>query len=405
MRRGLAWFSKTILDGTGKLEEEPAMPTRRHRQPFTAATALALVAAAPALAHHGFGLFQMQEFKDYSGTLTKLELVNPHSYLYFETVDADGKPIEMRCEMRAATLIRRSGWKVDEFIPGRSVEIHAHPHRDDPHSCYLESVAVGGTTTIDRNDQFTHAPVDTSNRPLRLPSGEPNISGDWAVEQAVLTIPPSGGNGSLVPRSLREDFAAGRITIEQIRARSPAPSRPQYTARGQEAATAFRMWSTEDNPRLSCKPTSIVFDWTFDWPVNRITQGQSDDEKFIDIDYGLFSAMRRIHLSLASHPPGLTPSNTGHSIGRWDGDTLAVDTIGFAEGVLVPPTRNSPSMHVVERYTLDPATFRLSRSYTVEDPVYLAAPYTGQDVVLLSEVPFEKQRCSELTFEFTQPGN
>jgi hypothetical protein len=62
-------------------------------------------------------------------------------------------------------------------------------------------------------------------------------------------------------------------------------------------------------------------------------------------------------------------------------------------------------MHVVERYTLDPATFRLSRSYTVEDPVYLAAPYTGQDVVLLSEVPFEKQRCSELTFEFTQPGN
>jgi hypothetical protein len=47
----------------------------------------------------------------------------------------------------------------------------------------------------------------------------------------------------------------------------------------------------------------------------------------------------------------------------------------------------------------------LSRSYTVEDPVYLAAPYTGQDVVLLSEVPFEKQVCSELTFEFTQPGN
>src|SRR5689334_9539181 len=90
-------------------------------QPIAAAAALALsaVAAAPALAHHGFGLFQMQEFKDYSGTLTKLELVNPHSYLYFETVGADGKPLEMRCEMRAATLIRRSGWKVDEFVAGR----------------------------------------------------------------------------------------------------------------------------------------------------------------------------------------------------------------------------------------------------------------------------------------------
>ena len=121
----------------------------------SAAAALALATtAAPALAHHGFGLFQMQEFKDYSGTLTKLELVNPHSYLYFETVDADGKPLQMRCEMRAATLIRRSGWKTEEFVPGRHVDVHAHPHRDDPHSCYLESVAIGGTTTIDRNDQF-----------------------------------------------------------------------------------------------------------------------------------------------------------------------------------------------------------------------------------------------------------
>ena len=216
----------------------------------------------------------------------------------------------------------------------------------------------------------------------------------------MLTIPPEGGNGSLVPRSLREDFAAGRITLEQIRARSPAPARPQYTARGQEAATAFRMWSVEDNPRLSCKPTSIVFDWTFDWPVNRIAQTTVEGLKVIDIDYGLFSFSRRIHRG-AQHPAGLEPSNTGHSIGRWDGDTLVVDTVGFAAGVLVPPTRNSEQLHVVERFTLDPAKFTLKREYTAEDPVYLAGPYTGSDIVLLSETPLEKQRCEELTYEFT----
>jgi hypothetical protein len=165
------------------------------------------------------------------------------------------------------------------------------------------------------------------------------------------------------------------------------------------------MWSVEDNPRLSCKPTSIIFDWTFDWPVNRITQTTVDGEKVIDIDYGLFSASRRIHLGRASHPANLMPSNTGHSIGRWEGDTLVVDTVGFEEGVLVPPTRNSRQLHVVERFTLDPQTFALKREYTAEDPVYLAAAYTGQDVVLLSETPFEKQPCTELTFEFTRPGN
>jgi hypothetical protein len=366
---------------------------------------LAIGGVAPALAHHGFGLFQMEKLADWSGTLTKFELVNPHSYLYFDTVDADGKPLSMRCEMRAATLIKRSGWKTEEFVPGRDVDIHGHPHRDDPHSCYLESVTLGGSTPIDRNDQFTRAPVDTSKRAPRLPSGEPNISGDWAVEQAVLTIPPSGGRGDLVPRSVREAYAAGKITLAEIRARNPAPSRPRYTEAGQAAATAFRMWSPEDNPRLSCKPTSIIFDWTFDWPVNRITQTAVGGEKVIDIDYGLYSNTRRIHVGMDKHPAGLAPSNTGHSIGRWEGDTLVVDTVGFAPGVLVPPTKSSDKLHIVERFTLDPKTFALKREYTVEDPVYLAAPYTGQDTALLSDTPFEKQRCAELTFEFTQPGN
>jgi Family of unknown function (DUF6152) len=368
--------------------------------------AIALGSAGTALAHHGFGLFQMDEFVDYSGTLTKFELVNPHSYLYFDTVDADGEPLSMRCEMRAATLIKRSGWKVDEFVSGRRVEIHGHPHRDDPHSCYLESVTLGGATTIDRNDQFTSsAPVDTSTRPLRLASGEPNISGDWAVEQAVLTIPPGGGNGSLVPRSLREDFAAGRITLEEIQARNPPRARPTYTDAGQAAATAFRMWSPEDNPRLSCKATSIVFDWTFDWPVNRITQPTADGENVIDIDYGLYSFSRRIHMGMDEHPADVEPSNSGHSIGHWEGDTLVVDTVGFEPGVLVPPTRNSDQLHVVERFTLDTKTFALKREYAAEDPVYLAAPYQGSDTVLLSDTPFEKQPCEELTYEFSNGGD
>jgi hypothetical protein len=368
------------------------------------AAATALVAPA-ALAHHGFGLFQMDKLADYSGTLTKFELVNPHSYLYFDAIGADGQPLAMRCEMRAATLIKRSGWDVDQFVPGRHVEVHAHPHRDDPRSCYLEAVTIGGAPAIDRNDQFTSKPVDTSNRPLRLASGEPNISGDWAVEQAVLTVPPSGGRGDLVPRSLREDYAAGKITLEQIRARNPAPSRPTYTEAGKTAADAFRMWSPEDNPRLSCKPTSIIFDWTFDWPVNRITQTTADGENVIDIDYGLYSFARRIHLGVDKHPAGFPPSNGGHSIGRWEGDTLVVDTVGFAPGVLVPPTRNSDKLRIVERFTLDPKTFALKREYTAEDPVYLAAPYTGSDTVFLSETPFEKHPCEELTFEFTKPGD
>jgi hypothetical protein len=363
-------------------------------------TVLALALAAPfAQAHHGFGQFNVEVDTEYAGTLTKMELVNPHSYMHFETADGT----QMRCEMRAAMLIRRSGWELDMFVVGSHVEIKGHPHRTDPTACYLESFTLNDETTLGRNDQLsTTNTLAPSDRPLRLASGEPNISGDWAVEQNVLTAPPSGGRGDMVPRSLREAYATGRMTLAEIRALNPTP-RTVYTPAGQEAADGFDMWSVDDNPRLSCQLTSILYDWTFDWPINRITQTTAQDaERVIDIDFGLYNFKRRIYLDIDSHPANLTPDPFGHSIGKWEGDTLVVDTVGFAAGVLAPPTRHSEQLHVVERFTLDAGTMALRREYSATDPVYLAAPYAGADTVYLSETPYVYEGCKEMTPEFQQ---
>ncbi|MGV3592505.1 MAG: DUF6152 family protein [Gammaproteobacteria bacterium] len=366
------------------------------------ALTLAVAALAPAAqAHHGFGQFNVDVDTEYAGTLTKMELVNPHSYMYFKTADGT----EMRCEMRAAMLIRRSGWELDMFVVGSHVEIKGHPHRTDPNACYLESFTLNEETTLGRNDQLTSADdtvAPPADRPLRLASGEPNISGDWAVEQNVLTAPPAGGRGDMVPRSLRDEYASGEMTLAEIRALNPTP-RPVYTTEGQKAADDFEMWSVEDNPRLSCQLTSILYDWTFDWPVNRITQTTTEaGERVIDIDFGLYNFKRRIHLDMDSHPAALEPNPFGHSIGKWEGDTLVVDTIGFPAGVLSPPTRHSDQLHIVERFTLDPATMALRREYSATDPVYLAGPYAGADTVYLSETPYVYEGCKEMTPEFQQ---
>jgi hypothetical protein len=42
----------------------------------------------------------------------------------------------------------------------------------------------------------------------------------------------------------------------------------------------------------------------------------------------------------------------------------------------------------------------LRRDYSVTDPVYLAAPYESYDIMYLSEVPFQKLTCHDLTPEF-----
>jgi hypothetical protein len=361
-----------------------------------------LVCAWPALAHHGTGLFDVTTDVHWSGTLTEMEFVNPHSYMHFEIAGSDGQPFAMRCEMRAAMLLRRSGWELDKFVAGSRVEIDGHPHRTDPHACYLESFTLNQETTLGRNDQLSSAAPLTlpAERAARLPTGEPNISGDWAVEQAVLTAPPGGGRGDMIPRSLREEYSSGSMTLQQIRALTPTPV-PVYTALGRQEADAFQMWSVEDNPRLSCKPTSILYDWTFDWPVNRIVQFVDNGARVIDIDYGLYNFKRRIHLDLDAHPSDLAPSPFGHSLGHWDGDTLVVDTVGFAAGVLAPPTLSSEQLHIVERFTLDTEGGALRRDYVASDPVYLAEPYAGFDTVFVSETPYVYEGCKEMTPEFT----
>jgi Family of unknown function (DUF6152) len=360
--------------------------------------------AMPALAHHGFGLFQMDVLKHWSGTLTEMHLVNPHSYMEVDVADENGKKLHMRCEMRAATLLMRSGWSTEMFKPGLHVEIEGRPHRTDPNACYIENFKIGDGPEMNRNDQFqSKTPVDTSKRPVRLADGQPNISGDWAVEQLVLTVPPSGGNGSMIPKSLSPAFAAGKITLEQVEATQPPRPKVVYTAEGQKAADAFDRRSPKDNPWFACKPTSFIRDWTADWPINRFEQKTTaEGEKVIDITYGLYNFDRRIHLGLTKHPDPLTPSYAGHSIGHWEGNTLVVDTVGFAAGVLSPPTRSSEQMHIVERFTFDPQKTTLRRDYSVTDPKYLAAPYESYDIMSLSDVPFQKQPCKDMTPEFQQ---
>jgi hypothetical protein len=363
-----------------------------------AATAVVgLLAISSAFAHHGLGRFDRSKVVDFEGVITGIDFVNPHSYLHLEAVDASGKTIAMRCEMRAATLLRRSGWSPEMFVTGSTATVHGFAHRDDPSSCYLEDITIGDAPSVNRNDQFSNtSTTGSSDRPPRLPSGEPNISGDWAQEQYVIAVPPGGSGGALVPKSLIADVEAGRLKLEDVPPSGWGPRPVNLTARGRAEADAFRMWSPEDNPRLRCRPTSIIFDWVFDGAVNRVRQEQDR----IVIDYGLYSFQRVIHMNMDAHPADIVPSYAGHSIGRWENDVLVVDTIGFEPGVIAPPVRHSDRLHVVERYSLDAEKLALKRDYVAEDPVYFTDRYTGSDVVLAADVPYAAQPCKELTPEF-----
>ena len=366
------------------------------KQPFTLTACFLALFSTAAFAHHGFGRFDRANDSTLTGTITGIDFVNPHAYLYFDQVVESGETIAMRCEMRAATLMRRSGWTKEMFFNGLPVTIYGFKHRTDPGSCYIEEITIGEMPLMNRNDQLETPEIDLSNRPYRLPSGEVNMSGDWAQEQYVIAVPPSGHGIGLVPKNMKPGIESGEISTDDIPGSGWGARPVTLTARGQAEADAFEMWSPDDNPRLRCLPTSILFDWVFDGAINRITQ----EEDRIVINYGLYSFERIVHMDMDAHPANIERSSTGHSIGHWDGDTLVVDSIGFQTGVLASPVKNSEQLHIVERYSLNPDTFSLTRNYVATDPVYFSDEWIGSDTVLVADVPYVAHECDELTFEF-----
>ena len=364
----------------------------------TVFVALSLSLAQPAFAHHGGGTFDNTRTIELTGKLTRLDLINPHSWLYFDVTDKDGKVSHFRCEMRAATVLRRSGWKEEMFKPGQRITIEGQPDRKDPNSCYLNTIVLQDGSRTDRYGQFTKAPVAVK-RELRRPNGELNISGDWAPEQLVMTD-PRGRGGALVPLSTVKQFKPGEGRIGGIPGTGRGRGGPQVirgaelTEVGAKAAASFGTFSVKDNPRMRCETTSIIFDWTFDGPVNRITQNKDT----IVVRYGQLGFTRTIHMNLTTHPAAIKPSRAGHSIGRWENDVLIVDTVGFAPGVLSPPVLNSDRLHVVERFSLDTAKMELTRSYVAEDPVYFKGQYSGSDAIQVADLPYKPDPCKELGF-------
>ena len=367
-----------------------------------------IASTVPAFAHHGGGTFDLTKSVNYTGKLTRIELINPHSWLYFDVTDANGRMSHHRCEMRSVHVLRRSGWTKELFPVGQGITVEAAPDRADPNSCYLNTIKFANGSHMDRYGQYVKAPeggirevrgpvvVPNTARTPRRPTGEPNIAGDWAAEQVVM-VDPRGTGGGLVPLGQLSEFKPGeRRGGGGGGRRGAAPTGPrlyggtELTALGEQAAASFKR---EDNPRFRCETTSILFDWTFDGPVNRITQNKDT----ILVQYGQMGLKRTIAMNMKEHPANIKLTRAGHSIGRWEGDVLVVDTVGFMPGVLNGPVRHGDKLHVVERFSLDPKTMKLTRSYVAEDPLYLKGQYTGSDVVQVADAAYTQDKCKDQT--------
>jgi hypothetical protein len=102
-----------------------------------------------------------------------------------------------------------------------------------------------------------------------------------------------------------------------------------------------------------------------------------DQQRMYIFQTGGPHSFRPIYMDGRAHPKDLDPSYYGHSVGRWEGDTLVVDTVGFNERAWIDAygSPTTKQLHLVEKFTrVDFRTIRYE--ITIDDPGAYTAPFT-----------------------------
>ena len=139
----------------------------------------------------------------------------------------------------------------------------------------------------------------------------------------------------------------------------------------------FRQASlTADDPHVRCKSSGgpRLYHTPYGFELIDIPEMQ----QIFALGVGGPHTWRVFYMDGRPHPKDLDPSFYGHSTGKWEGETLVVDTIGFNEKFWI--TReglpHTEALHLVERFTR-PDYNTLRYEVTIDDPTAYSAPWTG----------------------------
>ena len=318
--------------GTGTICSAHALPSG-HRPLRAVLAALAFLVISPASGHHSEAGFDTDTVVAFQGTVRRYTWRNPHVYIYVEGTDAAGEVVEWEVETGATPIMIRSGWTPDSLQPGEAISVRAHPERVAGRNyVFLMSLEKEDGTTLAQRSSDPQSIASTTD-----------LAGVWKGRGATIDSFYDGLNG--VP----------------------------LTEKGAAAKAQYNFYT--DSPAARCVGPSSPFIVALGLFVNEI---QLSDETIL-IRSEFFDSDRTIYMDGRAHPGNGARTRQGHSIGRWDDGVLVVDTVQFEDlrsgnGGGVP---SGARKHVVERYALSDDGTYIVIDIFLEDPEYLAEPFTA----------------------------
>ncbi|MCY3729937.1 MAG: DUF6152 family protein [Rhodospirillaceae bacterium] len=319
------------------------------------AVVIAASSAAPALAHHGAvghpSRYLAGNLIEVEGEITAVFWRNPHPRLALTVAGGAGAGAVWELELPTSPItLERRGFSADRFPQ------------------VGERVRVAGV--VSRRDETSLGVLH-----MLLPNGEEFVNGDrelrWSQRRMLGEArAPDPEQVAAAQQSARSIFRVWGQNVDGTFAHPPPTSyTPFLTQRGRELAALYV--PARDDPELGCRqgmPTTM-FDPV---PMQIVDAGER-----ILIRVQEYDIERIVHMAPGvdgDAPPG---SPLGYSVGRWEGDTLVVDTTRVEWPYFDPQgTPQSDQTRYTERFALSDDGNVLNYTFTAIDPVMFTRPIT-----------------------------
>ena len=295
------------------------------------AIAAAMLLAEPATAHHSHASLNKDDVRIYKGRVTRYSWTMPHVFLKIEAPDPDGKIVEYTVELQHPPAMAGRGWSKTTWKPGDRITWQG------PHDKNLKRHYTGMSWAEDGMGKRYR--MDASVAELEaVPSTD--FSGLWKRSDE------GGFNPHYKP-----------------------PVGWPLSKTGKDLVANFH---EDQNPMVTCGNPGPPKAMIVPYPM-MLTR---PDENTIEIERELMAEKRKVYLN-GTGKMG-EPSKLGYSTGRFEGDTLIVETTNFIADKWGSHTGidSSAEKHLVEKFTLSEDGMYLHAEITITDPVYLAKPVT-----------------------------
>jgi hypothetical protein len=295
--------------------------------------AIVLSATSPSFAHHSRAAFDTAVEVMLEGTVSSVQWANPHVYFTLDVRGADGRITSQEVEVGPLSTLQPLGLTRDALAPGERVSVRANPNRRGP------GHLVVGLEMTKANGEAYPLHVVRGSRAAPQPVEATSLAGRWVpATDDFMSVLVRGSSAWPLTETGRAGIADG---------------------------------AGDSQGRCTPWPAPMIMGLPM---LRTITLG----DEAVTIDFDWMEAKRLVRLDSAEHPLGLTPTLQGHSIGRFEGDALVIDTVGFTAhdegaGFGVPGGTNR---RLVERLQLSADRTRLVYTFTVQDPLSLTEPVT-----------------------------